>query len=178
MASLPSTLGPLVIHDPLKYFIEAFHNVSGQLALLTGQQDAKADEQRNDNDLKHGGIHQRRNGIGGEDGNDGVHNALTLRWRIFEAGGGQWSKQMQSLRSAGQNQSQCNGEGGGAHIVYNGLAAHRADLFDISHGDNTGGNGEQHDGNDDEFQQVQEDGAEGLDVAVGNISTVGHSHQD
>lgn len=47
------------------------------------------------NHLKHGGVGQRRNGVGGENGHDGVHNALTLRGRIFEIGGSQRSEQVE-----------------------------------------------------------------------------------
>lgn len=47
-----------------------------------------------------------------------------------------------------------------------------------AHGDNTGGNGEQHNGDDDKFQQVQEDRAEGLNILLGKINTVGDDHEN
>ena len=85
---------------------------------------------------------------------------------------------METLGDAGQHQGQSNCKCGGAHIVHNGLAAHGADLLNVAHGNHTGGDGEQYDGNHHEFQQVQEDGAEGLNVAFREIYTVGDGHQD
>ena len=158
--------------------VEAINHVTGGETLVTGQQNAKAQEQRNDDDLEHGGVGQRRNCIGGEDGHDGVHNTLALGRRIFQIGGSQRGEQMEALGDAGQHQGQSNCKCGGAHIVHNGLAAHGADLLNVAHGNHTGGDGEQHNGNHHEFQQVQEDGAEGLNVAFREIYTVGDGHQD
>ena len=85
---------------------------------------------------------------------------------------------MESLGNAGKHQRQGNGKCSGAQIVHNGLAAYGADLFNIAHGNHTGSDGEQHNGNDDKFQQVQENGTKGLNVGFAKLHTVWYSHQD
>ena len=53
--------------------------------------------------------------------------------------------------------------------MFGGLCANGADLLDVLHGNHTSQDGKQDDGADDELQQVQEDGTDGLDVVVGKI---------
>ena len=72
---------------------------------------------------------------------------------------------MESLGNAGKHQRQGNGKCSGAQIVHNGLAASTEPTFLISPMEITpGSDGEQHNGNDDKFQQVQENGPKGLNV--------------
>ena len=164
------------VHDPQKDLVEALHHLTGHLALLPGQQDAEAQQQRDHNNLQHGGVGQRGNGVGGENGHDGVHQALSGGGLISQSGGGQGLEQTGSPGHGGQDQSQQHRESGGTHIIDHGFAAYAAHLAHILHGDDAGSDGEQHDGDHHELQQIQENGAEGFDVGFGNVQT-GHTAQ-
>ena len=58
-------------------------------------------------------------------------------------------------------------EVGGQQIVDNGLDACGADLLDVIHAQDAAHDGEQHQRNHAELDEVQEDRAEGLDVSLG-----------
>lgn len=64
------------VHDLHGHLIEAVHHLGGHQPLFPRQQDAEAHQERDDDDLEHGGIGQRRDGVGGEDVDDGLHQRL------------------------------------------------------------------------------------------------------
>ena len=47
-----------------------------------------------------------------------------------------------------------------------------ANLLDILHGDHAADEGQQHDGYNDELEQIDEDGADGLDVLGGDAGRI------
>lgn len=98
-------------------------------------------------------------GLEGKDVDDGLHQRLARRGFIGQAGGLHGRKDVHPLGRAGQHQGQHHGKSGGAHVIHDRLASHRAHPADVLHRDDTGGDGKQHDGHHDEFQQVQEDRA-------------------
>ena len=157
------------VHDLHKDLVEAVDDLSGHQALLPSQQHTKAQEQGNNNDLQHGGVSQRLHGVGGEDVHDHGHDALALRRGVGQIGGIQGVEQADARGHVGQDQGQHHGKGGGAHVIDHGLAADGTHLADVLHGNHARGDGKQHNGNDDEFQQVQENIAPGLDVSLGDV---------
>ena len=82
------------------------------------------------------------------------------------------------VEQVAQNQADDTGDGGGAQEVCNGLPADGADLLHVIHGNDALDHGQQNNGNNDELQQVDKDGAEGLQVVGGKVAAAGNCGAD
>ena len=162
------------VHDFQEHFIEAFYHLTGKDAFFPSQQDAEAHKQGNDNNLKHGSLSHGLHKVGGEDIHDGIHDALGFCGGIRSAGGVQHNEQ--AFGQGCQNQCQCYGKSGGAHVINQCFATDGAYTANVLHGDDAGRNGEHNNGHDDEFQQVQENGTPGLDISLRKVNA-GHAEQ-
>ena len=158
-------------HDLEGDLSKAVDDLVSHLALLTGQDDAEAQEQGDDDDLQHGSLHQGLECVGGEDVDDGVDEAGSLGSGVAQLISGQ-DEACADVQQVSEQQAEGDGQGGGAHVVDHGTQADGADLANILQGDDALGDGQQHHGNDDHLDQVQVDGAEGLDVFHGDVGVV------
>ena len=147
-------------------------------SLLSGGQDAEAEQQRRHDHLQHGGVGKGGDDVGGEDVHQRVHEAGGLTGLKGDTGG--VDDREEALEQVGQEHGQHDGPGSGAGIIHQRFDADGTHLADIAHGDDAGENGEKDDGHHHELQQVQENGAEGLDIAdgKGGISREGHADRD
>lgn len=134
------------------------------------QKHRKADEQCHDDDLQHFGIHHGGDKVGRKDVDQCVHKGGGFGGLVGKVGGGYHREQ--TLKQGAADQADGDGEGGGAQIVDHGFDADGAHLPDVAHGDDAAHDGKQHDGYHDEFEQVQEDGAEGLNIVLGKVRMV------
>ena len=82
-------------------------------------------------------------------------------------------EQAGAVEDVGHHQTDDAGNGGGAQEECHSLPAHSAHLLHVIHGQDTVDHGEQHHGDHDELQQVDEDGAKGLQVVGGEVRRAG-----
>ena len=157
-------------HNLHEHFVGLLNQGTNLGCLLTHQDNAEADKQGDDDDLQHIGVDQRCQEVGGEDVNQNVHEGSGFLGFIGQITGGQCGES--ALHKLTQDQTDDDGHSGGQQVVNDGLDADGAHLTDVLHGDHAAQDGEQDDGADDELQQVQEDGTEGLDVGVGKAGTL------
>ena len=73
------------------------------------------------------------------------------------------------VHEVGEHKPQRNGAGGGGQVEQHGFAADGANLLHVIQRHDASDDGEQHQRYDDHLDEVQEDGAEGLDVGVGDL---------
>ena len=138
------------------------------LRLLAGGQDAEAEEQRDHDDLQHAGVGHGLHEVAGEDVDDGLderRRGLGLIRKLV-GGKGVAAANVEHVRN---DQADDDGACGGAQVVRDGLAADGADLLDIGQADDAGDHGEDDQRHHDHLDEVQEDGAQGLDVGGGDI---------
>ena len=134
---------------------------------LADEDDAEAEQDRHDDDLKHIGVHHRIDEVGREDADDGIHKRGRLGRLIAEVGGRDDREEF--LEDVAADKADGDGERGGAQVVQNGFQADRTDLADVAHRNDAAHDGEQHDGDNDELNEVEENRAERLDVADGKF---------
>ena len=174
------TQGDDEFHQPLNHGISGGHHVPDQLGLLTGSQNGAAEQQGNDDDLKHVGFGKRLPHVGGENGDQSRHEAGVFLGLVLGglSGLAEVGEQARVVEHRCQNQTDDAGHGSGDHEVENGLPAHGAYLFHVAHGDDAVDHRQQHHRHHDELQQVDEDITEGLDVAGGEVGRAGEvEHQ-
>ena len=151
-------------HHALNDRIERGDQVLGKLALLARGKDAAAEHQRDNDDLQHVRVGERLPHVAREDGDQRIHEVrarravpgLTVRQgkvRREEAG---------VQEDVGKHQADDAGAGRGDEEVGDRLPADGADLLHVAHRDDAVDHRQQHDGHDDELEEVDEDGAEGL----------------
>ena len=157
-------------HQPLDDSVEGGDNIPAQLCLLTSGQNGAAEEQGNDNDLQHVGLREGHPHVGGENAHQHAHEAAEFAGLIGDALGGEGGKESCAVEEVGQDQTDHAGNGGGAHEVDNGLPGNRAYFPHITHRDDAVDHGEQHHGNYDELQQVDENITKRLQVIGGEVS--------
>ena len=116
-------------HDLLRDLIEGGDEAAEGLALLAGHQDAAAEEQRDHDDLQHGGIGQRRHGVARENTDQRIHRvgALGLIGGVLR----QLQHREGALENIGDREPDHAGNGGGDQEVSHGLPADLADLLDV-----------------------------------------------
>ena len=158
-------------HDLEGDLSKAVDDLVSHLALLTGQDDAEAQEQGDDDDLQHGGVHQGLESVGGEDVDDGGDEAGSLGGGVAQLLSGQ-DEAGTDVQQVCKQQAEGDSKSGGAHVVDHGTQADGADLADVLQGDDALGDGQQHHGNNDHLDQVQVNSAEGLDVFHGDVGAV------
>ena len=161
-------------HNRDGHIIGTLHKVSKYLSLLSRHNGAEAKEQRHHNHLKHGCLSHRLDDIAGEYTNQCLDKTRCFCCRILQRAGGQHRK---SLFEQVRNQkAQSDRKKGSAHIIDDGFTSNASHLLNILHGNNTVHDGEQDNGNYDEFQQVQKQGAKGLDVNFRNVRPAHQQH--
>ena len=157
-------------HQAVDDLIEGGDDVAAQLALFAGSHDSTAEEEGDDDDLQHVGLGEGIPHIAGEDADQSVHEVgtggLLPHGALFQSQGGE---QARTVEDVGHDQTDDAGDSGGAEEVRHGLPAHGADLLHVIHGENTVDHGEQHHGNNDELQEVDENGAKGLQVVGSKV---------
>ena len=89
-------------HQPVDHGIGGVNHIPHQLGLFAGYQNGAAEQQGDDDDLKHRGIGQRRDWVGGENIHNDRHNAFSRWGFIAQAAGLQGRKEAGPLRHAGQ----------------------------------------------------------------------------
>ena len=110
--------------------------------------------------------------VGGEDPLDGIHEigggvSGPLRARLQ----GQAGERAHGVEHIGEHQADDAGDGGGTQEVGHRLPAHGPYLLHVVHGQDAINHTQQHHGHHDELQKVDEDVAEGLQVAGGKGRT-------
>ena len=144
--------------------------VTAQLGLLTGSQHGAAQEQCDHDDLQHVGGAESFPHVGGEHTDQGIHE-------VGRGGAGpggtvsqsQLGEQAGAVEDGAHRQADDAGDGGGDQEESNSLPADGADLLHVAHGQDTFDHGQQNHRNHDELQQVDEDGADGLQIVGGEL---------
>ena len=161
-------------HNRDGHIIGALHKVSKHLSLLSRHNGAKAKEQSHHDYLKHGCLGHGLYDIAWENANQGLDKTGCFRCRILQGAGGQHRKSL--FEQIRYQKSQGNRKKGSAHIIDDCLTSNASHLLNILHGNNTVHDGEQDNGDYDEFQQVQKQGAKGLDVNFRNVRPAHQQH--
>ena len=161
-------------HDLHDDFFHAVDKLCDLLALLTGGQDARAEEDGDDDDRQHVGGDHRLQQVGREDVHDDLHNGRSFLGFIFQSAqicGRQRGEA--ALEEVDEHEADDDGQRGRAHIVHKRLDADGADALEVLQADDAVSNREQDDRDDQELQQVDVDRADGLDPLRGKIAETG-----
>ena len=143
---------------------------------FAGKDDPGADEQRNDNDLQHRGVGEGCHDITGEDIDEGGHKVGAGRFiPCAQSLGGKLREP--ALKDVGKHQADNERHNGGADVIDHRFPADGADLLDVLHADHAADHREQHDGNHDEFQQIDKDRPDGLDELGSKGRAAGYIYQ-
>ena len=147
--------GPIL---PLWFMKDAY------IANLTARgKDAAAEHQGDHDDLQHVCVGEGLPHVAREDGDQGIHEVgaggLIPDRAILQRERGEPACIVEEV---GEYQADDAGRGRGDKEVGDRLPADGADLLHIAHGDDAVDHRQQHDGDDDELEEVDEDGAEGL----------------
>ena len=127
-------------HDLHDDFFHAVDKLCDLLALLTGGQDARAEEDGDDDDRQHVGGDHRLQQVGREDVHDDLHDGrgfLGLVLQRAEVGGGQRGEI--TLEDVDQDQADDDGQCSRDHVVDEGLNADGADALEILQADDAVG---------------------------------------
>ena len=150
-------------HHTLDDRIERGDQVLGKLALFARGKDAAAEHQGDHDDLQHVCVGEGLPHIAREDGDQGIHEVgaggLIPDRAVLQRERGEPACIVEEV---GEYQADDAGRGRGDKEVGDRLPADGADLLHIAHGDDAVDHRQQHDGDDDELEEVDEDGAEGL----------------
>ena len=113
--------------------------------------------------MKHIGGAEGLPEVTGEDADEGIHEVgaggLLPDLAVNELEGGEEAGVVEDV---GEHKADHAGDGSSDEEVRHGLPADGADLLHIAHGDDAVDHRQQHDGDDDELEEVDEDGTEGL----------------
>ena len=162
-------------HDSLRDLVERGNERCKGLALLACDQNAAAEQQRNDNDLEHRRIQQRLHRVRREDVLDGRHKVTFLGFirRVLC----KRQNREAALEKVRDHEADDAGNSRRRQEVHNGLPADLADLANIAHGEHAVHNGEQHQRYNDKLQKVDENVAEGLEIAGRKVRRVLRAHR-
>ena len=163
-------------HDLHDDFFHAVDKLCDLLALLTGGQDARAEEDGDDDDRQHVGVDHGLEEVIGEDVHDDLHDGGGFLGLVFQAGG--LEQRECALENVGQHEADDDGDGGREHVVHERPQADRADALEILQGDDAVSDREQNDGHNEELQQVDVDRADGLDPLRGKIAETGERENE
>ena len=153
-----------------EYGIQAVDAADDHGSLIANQNNGEADQQRHDNDLQHIGLRHWLDKVGWKDVYQCIHKGCCLGSLIGQIGCG--NHREQALEQVTADQTNGNGKGGGTQVINDSFQADGTHLADILHGNDTAHDGEQHDGNDNEFEKIEENGAKGLDVAFSKFRMI------
>jgi len=153
-------------HHAVNDAIEGADKVLRELALFTSSKDAAAEHQRDHDNLQHVRVGKGLPHVAREDSDQRIHEirarravpGLTVRQgkvRRKEAG---------VQEDVGKHQADDAGRGRGDEEVGDRLPADGADLLHVAHGDDAVDHRQQHDGHDDELEEVNEDGTKGFEI--------------
>ena len=161
-------------HDSLRDLVERGNKRCKGLALLACDQNAAAEQQRNDDDLEHRRIQQRLHRVRREDVLDGRHKVTFLG--LIGCILCKRQNREAALEEVRDHEADDAGNSRRRQEVHNGLPADLADLADIAHGEHAVHNGEQNQRHNDELQQVNEDIAKGLEIAGCKVCRILRAH--
>ena len=145
--------------------IHGFYQFTYGIGSFASKQNSEAEQQRQHDDLQHGALIHGCNDVGREDVHYGVHKGNGIFCVVGKVAGfqnGEKSLEQKAAQNANNNGASC-----GAQVVDDGFQANRANLADVAHGNNAADHREDDYGHNNELQQVQENGTEGLDVRIG-----------
>ena len=152
-------------HHALDDRVEGGDHILRELALFSCREDAAAEKNGDDDDLKHIGGAEGLPEVTGEDADEGIHEVgaggLLPDLAVNELEGGEEAGVVEDV---GEHKADHAGDGSGDEEVRHGLPADGADLLHVAHGDDAVDHRQQDNGNNDELEEVDEDGAEGLEV--------------
>ena len=166
-------------HDLHDDFFHAVDELCDFLALLTGGKDARAEEDGDDDDRQHVRGDHRLQQVGREDVHDDLHNGRSFLGFIFqsaEVSRGQRGEV--ALEEVDEHKADDDGQRGRAHIVHKRLDADGTDALEVLQADDAVSDREQDDRDDQEFQQVDVDRADGLDPLRGKIAETGECEDE
>lgn len=130
-------------------------------------------KQGNHDDLHHRHRAYRRKDVAREHVDNLVHHRQVRRLNGLRCGGrADVDSRQDALQQTGNNQPQRHRKDGGRHEVKQGAETEFSHLRDIVHRQNARHDGEQHQRHHDEFQQIKEDDAEGLNVGIDEIGII------
>ena len=161
-------------HDLHDDFFHAVDKLCNLLALLTGGQDARAEEDGDDDDRQHVGGDHRLEQVGREDVHDDLHDGRGFLRLIFQRAqicGRQRGEA--ALEEIDQHEADNDGQRGRNHVIHEGLQADGTDALEVLQADDAVSDREQDDRDDQELQQVDVDRADGLDPLRGKIAETG-----
>ena len=162
-------------HDSLRDLVERGNKRCKGLALLACDQNAAAEQQRNDDDLEHRRIQQRLHRVRREDVLDGRHKVTFLG--LIGCILCKRQNREAALEKVRDHKTDDAGNSRRRQEVHNGLPADLADLADIAHGEHAVHNGEQHQRYNDKLQKVDENVAEGLEIAGRKVRRILRAHR-
>lgn len=166
------------LHDIIEYLahhvVEAEGHLACHLALVADMHHGDAEEQGNHDDLHHGHRANRGDYVVGEHADKLVHHRQI---RQLDNLGGcigiNLDERQEALQKAGDDESQRHREEGRHHEIGQGAEPQMSHLLDVVHREDARHDGEEHQWHHDKLQQVEEDDADGLDVAVDEVGMVG-----
>ena len=151
-------------HDLHDNFERSVDQITDLLALFASGQNAGTEEDGNDDDRQHVGFDHRLKQVVREDADDDGHDGRSFLGFILQSAQLCAGKRREcTLEDVDQHKANHNGDGGSAHIVHKRLDADAADTLEVLQRDNAVSNGEQHNGYNEELQQVDVDRANGFD---------------
>ena len=155
-------------HHALDDRIERRDKILGKLPLLTRGEDTAAEHQCDHDDLQHVGFCEGLPHIAREDGDQRIHEVGARRLiphsTLFQRERGKQAGIVEDVRKEkADDAGDCRGD----EEVSDRLPADGADLLHIAHRDDTVDHRQQHDGHNNELEEIDEDGAEGLQVVGG-----------
>ena len=152
------------LHDDL---VHSADRAADGDAIVPGREDARAEEDRDDDDRQHISAYHRLEQVIGEDVHDDLHDGGGFLGLVFQAGG--LEQRECALENVGKYKADDDGDGGREHVVHERPQADRADALEILQGDDAVGDREEHDRDNEELQQVDVDRADGLEVIRGEL---------
>ena len=134
-------------------------------AFFRRRNDAESEDQRDHDDLKHRSIGHGLEEVGREDVHDGIDERGGFRHLVGKLGRRERIAAA-DMEHIGEQQADNDGKCRGDHIEQDGLSADGADFFNILQRDDARHNRENDQGHDDHLDQIEENGADRLDVRI------------
>ena len=157
-------------HDLHDDFICAVDEVADKLALFTCSENTCTKENGNADYGQHIAFNHGLEEVIGEYIYDNVHNCGGFGSGVFKAAQCRAVQRMEeALEDVYNNEADYNGKSGGADVVYKGLNADAANALEVLEVDDAVSNGAYNNGNNQELQQVDVDGTDGLNPGSGKV---------
>jgi len=155
-------------HDGDAHVRQGVADVDDRLGLLPRGDHAEAEYHGDDDHLQHGGISHGLEEVAREDVHDGVDERRRVSGLVGQIAGVHHVAGAY-VHHIGEDEAEGDGKSSSDQVEQNGLTADGPHLLHVVERYDAGDDGEQHQRHDDHLDEVQKDGAEGLDVGVGDI---------